>query len=133
VMEAIGGGVDGVIAAVRGPTLRQALARLAPALVAARPGLDAASARSWIASSFDIAVEVARLKGGRHRVLRVCELTADANEIKTRDIFEFTLDPTNSERGEGTFQACGVTPAVVQELKAHGHRVDEAIFRRSGR
>jgi pilus assembly protein CpaF len=133
VMESIGSGVDGVIAAVRGPTLRQALARLAPALVASRPGLDPASARSWIASSFDIAVEVARLKGGRHRVLRVCELAADANEIKTRDIFEFALDPNNAERGEGAFQACGVTPAVVQELKAHGHRVDEAIFRRSGR
>lgn len=133
VMEAIGGGVDGVIAAVRGPTLRQALARLAPALVASRPGLDPASARSWIASSFDIAIEVARLKGGRHRVLRVCELTAEPTEIKTRDIFEFVLDAQNAERGDGVFQACGVTPAVVQELKAHGHRVDEAIFRRSPR
>ncbi len=133
VMEAIGGGVDGVIAAVRGPTLRQALARLAPALVASRPGLDPASARSWIASSFDIAIEVARLKGGRHRVLRICELTAEATEIKTRDIFEFVLDAQNAERGDGVFQACGVTPAVVQELKAHGHRIDEAIFRRSPR
>lgn len=133
VMEAIGGGVDGVIAAVRGPTLRQALARLAPALIAARPGLDAASARSWIASSFDIAVEVARLKGGRHRVLRVSELTADATEIKTRDIFEFALDPANAERGEGAFQPLGVIPAVVSELKAHGHRIDEAIFRRQPR
>jgi pilus assembly protein CpaF len=133
VMEAIGGGVDGVIAAVRGPTLRQALARLAPALIAARPGLDAASARSWIASSFDIAVEVARLKGGRHRVLRVSELTADATEIKTRDVFEFALDPQNAERGEGSFQPLGVIPAVVQELKSHGHKVDEAIFRRQPR
>jgi pilus assembly protein CpaF len=133
VVESIGSGVDGVIAAVRGPTLRQALARLTPALVASRPGLDPASARSWIASSFDVAVEVARLKGGRHRVLRICELGADATEIKTRDIFEFTLDQANAERGEGIFQACGVTPAVVQELKAHGHRVDEAIFRRPPR
>lgn len=133
VMEAIGGGVDGVIAAVRGPTLRQALARLAPALIASRPGLDPASARSWIASSFDIAVEVARLKGGRHRVLRIAELSADANEIKTKDVFEFALDAQNAERGEGVFQPCGVIPAVVQELKAHGHRVDEAIFRRMPR
>jgi pilus assembly protein CpaF len=133
VMEAIGGGVDGVIAAVRGPTLRQALARLAPALVASRPGLDPASARSWIASSFDIAVEVARLKGGRHRVLRISELQADAHEIKTRDIFEFALDAQNADRGEGQFQPCGVVPAVVQELKAHGHRIDEAIFRRMPR
>lgn len=133
VMEAIGGGVDGVIAAVRGPTLRQALARLAPALIAARPGLDPASARSWIASSFDIAVEVARLKGGRHRVLRVSELHADANEIKTKDVFEFALDPAKAELGEGVFQATGVIPAVVQELKAHGHKIDEAIFRRSPR
>ncbi len=130
VMEAIGGGVDGVIAAVRGPTLRQALARLVPALIAARPGLDPASARSWIASSFDVAVEVARVKGGRHRVLRISELTADATDIKTRDVFEFVLDAANAERGEGAFQPCGVVPAVVQELKSHGHRIDDAIFRR---
>jgi len=134
VLEAIGGGLDGVIAAVRGPTLRQALARLVPALIAARPGLDPASARSWIASSFDVAVEVARLKGGRHRVLRIVEFAgSDDNEIKTRDVFEFTLDPAGAERGEGNFQACGVTPAVVQELKALGQRVDESIFRKNAR
>ncbi len=133
VMEVIGGGVDGVIAAVRGPSLRQALARLVPALIASRPGLDPASARSWIASSFDVAIEVARLKSGRHRVLRVCELSAEPHEITTRDVFEFVLDPANAERGEGVFQACGVIPAVVSELKAHGHRVDEGIFRRGGR
>lgn len=131
VVEAIGGGVDGVIAAVRGPTLRQALARLAPALIASRPGLDPASARSWIASSFDIAVECARLKGGRHRVLRISELSADANEIKTRDVFEFALDAAAADRGEGTFQPLGVVPALVQELKSHGHRIDDSIFRRA--
>jgi len=130
VMEAIGGGTDGVTAAVRGPTLRQALARLAPALIAARPGLDAASARSWIASSFDVAIEVARVKSGRHRVLRIAELAAESNEIKTKDVFEFVLDAANPERGEGIFQPTGVIPAVVSELKAHGHRIDEAIFRR---
>jgi pilus assembly protein CpaF len=134
VVDAIGGGLDGVVAAVRGPTLRQALARLVPALVASRPGLDAASARSWIASSFDVAVEIARLKSGRHRVLRIAELAgADTNEIKTRDVFEFVLDPAHADRGEGAFQATGVTPAVVQELKALGHRVDETIFRRGTR
>ncbi len=134
VVEAIGSGLDGVVAAVRGPSLRQALARLAPALVAARPGLDPASARSWIASSFDVAIEVARLRGGRHRVLRVAELAgADAGEIKTRDVFEFVLDPAQADRGEGAFQATGVIPAVVQELKTHGNRVDETIFRRGTR
>lgn len=133
VMEAIGGGADGVMAAVRGPTLRQALARLVPALVAARPGLDAASARSWIASSFDVAIEIARVKGGRHRVLRIAELSADASEIKTKDIFEFVLDPANAERGEGSFQATGHIPAVILELKAQGHRVDETMFRRLAR
>ncbi|GAC1539966.1 MAG: hypothetical protein NVS3B10_04670 [Polyangiales bacterium] len=131
VVDAIGGGLDGVIAAVRGPTLRQSLARLVPALVASHPGLDAASARSWIASSFDVAVEVTRFKSGRHRVLRIAELTgSDANDINTRDIFEFTLDPAAADRGEGTFGATGVIPAVVQELKAHGQRVDDSIFRK---
>jgi pilus assembly protein CpaF len=134
VVDAIGGGLDGVIAALRGPTLRQSLARLVPALISSHPGLDPASARSWLAASFDVAVEVTRLKSGRHRVLRIAELTSgDGPEIKTRDVFEFTLDPAGAERGEGVFNPSGVVPAVVQELKAHGHRVDESIFRKGAR
>lgn len=130
VVEAIGGGLDGVIAALRGPSLRQALARLVPALVAARPGVDPASARQWIGASFDVAVEVARV-GGRHRVLRIAEIDADASEIRTRDVFQFVLDPATGDRGEGVFQPTGVIPAVVQELRAHGHRVDESTFKKS--
>jgi len=129
VVEAIGGGLDGVIAALRGPSLRQALARLVPALIAARPGVDPASARSWIGASFDVAVEVARV-GGRHRVLRIAEIEADAAEIRTRDVFQFVLDPATGDRGEGVFQPTGVVPAVVQELRAHGHRVDETTFKK---
>ena len=79
---------------------------------------------------------VTRFKSGRHRVLRICELVegdTDSHEIKTRDIFEFALDASGAERGEGTFNSTGVVPAVVQELKSHGHRIDETIFRKGAR
>jgi pilus assembly protein CpaF len=132
VVEAIGDGADSVIAGVRGPSLRHALARLAPALSAARTGLDAAGARSWIAASFDVAIEVARLPGGRHRVLRMAELTiGESGELAPRDIFELALDPTGA--GEGTFAATGVVPALVADLRARGHRVDDSVYRRGAR
>ena len=39
----------------------------------------------------------------------------------------------NPERGEGTFQPTGAIPAVMLELKAQGHRIDETMFRRLAR
>jgi pilus assembly protein CpaF len=129
VLEAIGSGCDGVVAAVRGPSLRQALSRLVPALVASRPGLDPSSARAWIASSFDVAIEVVRPRTGRHRVLRIAEITSEGGELQTRDVYEYVAEAN----GEGAFQASGVVPAVVQELRAQGHRIDDSLFRRGAR
>ena len=61
VVDAIGDGVDGVIAGARAPTLRHAVLRLTADLAATRPGLTADVAREWLASAFDLAIEVARL------------------------------------------------------------------------
>src|SRR5262249_9031062 len=76
-VDAMGSGIDGVIAGARAPTLRQAVARLTADIAATKPGLSPEVAREWLASVFDLAIEIARLRDGRHRVLRVAELAID--------------------------------------------------------
>ena len=65
VVDAIGDGVDGVLAAARAPTLRQAAARLTADLAATRPGLPPAPARAGRASAVALALALAPRGAGR--------------------------------------------------------------------
>lgn len=131
VVDAMGDGVDGVLAAARAPTLRQAAARLTADLAATKPGLTPDIAREWLASAFDLVIEIARLRDGRHRVLRVAELEMDGSRITARDIFTFVVERTAAGGAvEGTFHPTGVVPGIVEDLAARGIQIDASIFKR---
>lgn len=131
VVDAIGDGVDGVLAAARAPTLRQALARLTADIAATRPGIGADTAREWLAAAFDLAVEIARLRDGRHRVMRVSELAVEGTRVVPRDIFTFAVERTAAGGSvEGSFHPTGVVPAIVEDLVARGVAIDVAMFKR---
>jgi len=127
VLEAIGEGAEGVLAAVCAPSLRQALSRLSGQLLLARPGLATDAARELLGEAFDIAIEIHMLPDGRHRVVRVSELGgADAKGIVARDIFVAAGD------GQGESHiATGVVPRVVNEFALRGVRVDTNLFKKA--
>ncbi|MEP7123722.1 MAG: ATPase, T2SS/T4P/T4SS family [Byssovorax sp.] len=131
VVDAMGDGVDGVLAAARAPTLRQAAARLTADLAATKPGLTPDIAREWLTSAFDLVIEIARLRDGRHRVLRVAELEMDGNRVTVRDIFTFAVERTAAGGAvEGSFHPTGVVPGIVEDLAARGIQIDASIFKR---
>jgi pilus assembly protein CpaF len=133
-VDAMGDGVDGVLAGARAPTLRQAVLRLTADIAATKPGVSTDVAREWLSSVFDLAIEVARLRDGRHRVLRVAELGIEGGRVVMRDIFTFNVERTAAGGAiEGTFTPSGVVPAVLEDLAARGVPVDPSIFRRHGR
>jgi pilus assembly protein CpaF len=124
-LEAIGEGAEGVIAAGSAPSLRQLLSRFTSQLLLSRPGLDVEAARECVAEAFDVAIEMTTLSDGRARVLRIAEL--GQNDGKgPRDLFVFIPDAS----GEGTFQATGVQPRAVADFAARGVKVDISIFKR---
>lgn len=131
-IEAIGEGADGVVAALRAPSLRRALPRLAGEIAAMRIGTTPALAREWVSNAFDIVLEVARLRDGRHRVLRVVELAAGSgDEIQTQDVFTFVIERTAAGGAvEGTFSASGVVPRVAEEMVGRGIHVETSLFTR---
>jgi pilus assembly protein CpaF len=131
VVDAMGDGVDGVLAAARAPTLRQAAARLTADLATTKPGLTPDIAREWLISAFDLVIEIARLRDGRHRVLRVAELALEGNHVAVRDIFTFAVERTAAGGAvEGTFHPTGVVPGIVEDLAARGIQIDASIFKR---
>jgi pilus assembly protein CpaF len=130
-VDAIGDGMDGVLAAARCPTLRHAATRLPADLAATRPGLPVETAREWLAAAFDLVLEVGRLRDGRSRALRLGELAVERGQIVVRDVFVFTIERTAAGGAlDGSFHATGVVPAVAEDLLARGLPVDSSSFRR---
>lgn len=132
VVDAIGDGLDGVLAAARAPTLRHAGIRLTADLAATRAGITPEAAREWLASAFDVAIEIARLRDGRHRVLRIAELGVEPGAVTIRDVFTFAIERTAAGGAvEGTFHASGVVPRFIEDLNARGTQFDTSIFKRA--
>jgi pilus assembly protein CpaF len=131
VLEAIIDGADGVLGSLRAPSLPSALTRLASSVASCRPGMNSDAAREWLASSFDLVLEVRRLRDGRYRVLRLCELVTPEQGLSTQDIFTFVVERTAAGGAiEGTFTASGVVPRFVEQLNARGYSVDTSVFTR---
>lgn len=135
IVDAIGDGVDGVLAAARAPTLRHLVARLPADIAATRRTLGLDTAREWLASAFDLVLEVARLRDGRNRVMRLSEFTLnEANPLELRDIFTFTAERTAAGGTvEGTFHPTGVVPRIAEDLAARGAPLDLGMFKRAAR
>ena len=126
-VDAIGEGTEGVVAGLRAPSLRQALARLALQVALARAGASMEWAREVVAESFDITIEVSRGVDGRLRLSRVAELAgADAVGIIVRDLFVSSADAT----GEAGFVPTGAVPRLIQDFAARGIKLDATLFKR---
>jgi pilus assembly protein CpaF len=132
VIAAIGDGADGVVASRVGAGLNRALARLTAELSVLGPNVSPLSARELVASSFDVAVEIAQLRDGRYRVLRVSELAGTAADgLQLSDIFSFVADRTAAGGViEGTFTPSGNPPRLAETLRARGIQIDSALFSR---
>ncbi|MBM4363278.1 MAG: hypothetical protein FJ104_11400, partial [Deltaproteobacteria bacterium] len=131
-VEATASGAQGICAVQIAPTARRALAALPGLIAAARPGLPVDVAREWVSATFDLVIEVAVLRDGRQRVVRVAEPAAVVDgEIALRDIFVFQVERTAAGGAvEGTFQATGTSPRLVAEMSARGVQLDSGVFSR---
>jgi pilus assembly protein CpaF len=132
VLAVVAGGADGLVAVGSAASLRRGLARMPADVSGARPGLSVETAREWISGTFDIVIDVARLRDGRQRVVRIAEPAGvEGGEIVTRDIFTFSVERLATGGSvEGTFQATGVAPRVVNDMAARGIRIDSGVFSR---
>lgn len=109
---------------------RAAVRNIPAAMVAARPGLPLEVAIRWLEGSFDLVVELGRLRDGRVRVLRIAEW--DEGGLELEDVFSFAAVRGSSGGGiEGSFVASGEAPRLVERIQATGIRLDPGLFQRS--
>lgn len=131
-LESMGAGISGVMASLRASTLARGLMRLPADIASMRPDVGIEAASGWVLSGFDLGVEVARLRDGRIRVLRVGELAAGVGGmLECHDIFRFTVSRvTTGGSVEGNFSPTGHQPRLASQLLAAGIRMEGTLFSR---
>ena len=131
-LEAMGHGASGVLASLASSDLRRALIRLPADICALRPGMSLQAASAWVQGSFDVLVEVARLRDGRPRTLRVAEVGySDQSAPVLHDIFRFNVQRVAVGGSvEGSFGPTGYVPRVAAQLQALGANIESSMFSR---
>jgi pilus assembly protein CpaF len=131
-LEAMGGGSSGVLCSLRASSLNRALLRLPADLASERPRLSLEVTSAWVRSSFDVLVEVARLRDGRIRVLRIAEMGVDERgTLEGQDIFRFSVSRVAAGGAvEGSFTPTGHVPKLLTHLQAFGARLETSMFSR---
>lgn len=131
-VEATGEGADGIVGSRAGSGLVRTLSRLAAELPSQGAAEGLSVARELVAGSFDVGIEVLRLRDGRHRVVRVAELLGvGAAGFELNDIYTFVADRTAAGGAvEGTFVSSGSVPRVADVLKGRGIQLEAALFSR---
>jgi pilus assembly protein CpaF len=131
-VEATGEGADGIVGSRVGTGLSRTFSRLAAELSSQGAAEGLAVARELVAGSFDVAIEIMRLRDGRHRVVRVAEVLGTSPlGYELSDIYTFVADRTAAGGAvEGTFVSSGSVPRVAEALKSRGIQLEAALFSR---
>lgn len=130
-LGAVADGATGVVARVMGSSIERACAQV-KAQLTGESGMLAPAAAVALMSGLSLAIEVARLRDGRSRVLRIAELElVDSGQLTASNVFEFEVERTaTGGTVEGKFRPTGFEPKVAAELRARGSRLDATLFRR---
>ncbi len=131
-LQAMNTGHEGSLTTIHANDTDDALMRLE--LMVAMTGLDLPIevVRAYIGSGIGIVVQVARLKGGSRRILRVAELNIVSGEYRLNDIFKFkihSMDEDSTPRGK--IQVAQQLPACFAKFQEQGVTLDTSMFGRS--
>jgi pilus assembly protein CpaF len=129
-LQAMNTGHEGSMTTIHANNPREALKRLEQMVGMAGMPMTAAAIRSQIASALTLLVHLQRLPDGRRRVMNVTEITGmESDVVQMHDIFHFVKERTD-ENGQvhGQFQATGIRPIFLNELKAYGIEVPSTHF-----
>ena len=88
--------------------------------------------RQQMASALNVLVHLARLTGGRRKVICVGEITGMEGEtICLQDLFIFRQTGIDGDgNAKGHFEACGVRPQLLGRLEEEGADLRADLFRR---
>jgi len=123
-------GHEGSMTTIHANTPRDALKRLEQMIGMAGTPMTLSSIRSQISSAITIVIQLQRLPDGKRRLVSVSEITGlEDDVVQMQEIYRFVKKHTD-EKGNilGNFQATGVRPKFLTDLKAYGVQLPESHF-----
>jgi pilus assembly protein CpaF len=129
-LQAMSTGHEGSLTTIHANDTRDALARLEMMVLLAGLETPAAVIRKYVASAITLVVQIARLKGGLRRVVRVSELVGlKRRSYVVRDLFGYRQEGVRDGSAFGVFYGTGYTPTFLGRLQAAGVATSADWFR----
>ncbi len=128
-LQAMNTGHEGSMTTIHANDTRDALTRLEMMVMMAGFELPVPVIRHYISSAITLVVQLARMKGGARRVVKISEIVGlDPPPYQVRDLFGYRQLGVRNGEAHGEFYAAGVVPAFLDRLKAAGSFVDDHLF-----
>jgi pilus assembly protein CpaF len=128
-LQAMNTGHEGSLTTVHANDTRDALTRLEMMVMMAGFDLPVPVIRYYISSAVALVVHLARLKGGRRKVVRVSELVGlgpDGYEL--HDVFGYRQRGVRDGAAYGEFYATGYRPRCLEKLSSMGVDLPDELF-----
>jgi pilus assembly protein CpaF len=129
-LQAMNTGHEGSMTTIHANSPRDALARVE--LMVGLAGLEVAalSMRKLVAGSIQVIVQVARLAGGRRKIVKIAEITGmEGDTVSMHDLFEFVQTKIDADHvAQGYFRATGIRPKCLPKLTASGSGIGPETF-----
>jgi pilus assembly protein CpaF len=131
-LQAMNTGHEGSMTTVHANNPRDALRRVENMVSMAGLNYPVDVIRHQIASALNLLVHVARLAGGRRKVVQVSEITGVENgTILMQDLFRFHQRGVDEQgHAKGHFERRGVRPHLLERLEALGVKLPAELFMR---
>jgi pilus assembly protein CpaF len=129
-LQAMNTGHEGSLTTIHANDTRDALARLELMVTIAGFEIPVAVIRNYIASAITLVVQLARLRGGPRKVMRISEIVGlkRRGTYAVRDLFGFRQTGVADGLAVGEFYATGAVPRFLPRLRALGLELPDDLF-----
>ncbi|MCS7021590.1 MAG: CpaF family protein [Gemmataceae bacterium] len=129
-LQAMNTGHEGSLTTIHANDTDDALTRLEMMVMLAGFELPVPVIRHYIVTAITLVVQLARLKGGIRKVVRISELLGtDPPPYNVKDIYGFRQLGVRDGRAFGEFYATGYRPRVLEKFQAMGIELPDEMFR----
>lgn len=132
-LQAMNTGHEGSITTLHANSPQDAISRLAVMVLMAGQELPHKAIKEQIASAVDLIIQVARMRDGKRRVIKISEVVGLNTEgnVEVVDIFDFKIKGTDEDgKIQGALEATGYIPSFLEKLAWYGVNVPIEIFQK---
>jgi len=131
-LQAMNTGHEGSMTTVHSNSTRDALRRIENMVSMAGLKYPVHVIRDQMASTLDLIVHIARMTGGRRKVVSVSEISGMEGEvILMQDLFRYKQEGIDGQgHARGHFDACDIRPQMLERMREEGLSLPASVFQR---